>query len=204
VGRLADLFRRLAAWLAAASAPPPGPPKPEPPGPPTDPNPPPPVAGDLSVLLGLHNSARAREGVRLLIRHDELDRAAQRHASWMAARRDVDHFEDPGHYRTFAQRVQREGYSMGAGGENIAAGRQTPERVFSDWWGSSGHRENVLDDDYWHAGFGVAADVNGSLYWCAVYARPLVRAQLRGDGVVGTVRVVVRLPVALVHQQKAL
>ena len=42
------------------------------------------------------------------------------------------------------------------GGENIAAGFQTPATVMDAWMNSPGHRENILSSNYTHIGVGYA------------------------------------------------
>lgn len=49
-------------------------------------------------------------------------------------------------------------------GENIAYGQKTPEAVMTGWMNSSGHRANILSENF--DGVGVAAyKYNGTYYW---------------------------------------
>jgi uncharacterized protein YkwD len=59
------------------------------------------------------------------------------------------------------------GYSSGA--ENVAFMQRTPQQVTDAWMRSSGHRKNLLNDRYSHAGFAVAYDKAGRPFWCAVF-----------------------------------
>lgn len=68
--------------------------------------------------------------------------------------------------RTPFQRMYDCGYAQ-PGGENIAAGQQTPAGVMAAWLGSEGHRRNIENRAYTQIGIGVAA--NGTsvygIYW---------------------------------------
>jgi uncharacterized protein YkwD len=171
-----------------------------PPQPPPPPSPPPPVpdpTAAVMVMLRQHNEARTVRGARALALDGRCSLAAQRHADWMAQNRDLDHTErpdTPGYDAvTFADRLRDAGYLFGSAGENVSAGQASPEEVLRAWLGSPPHRQNILDPAYWHAGFGLARDEYGSLYWCAVYAAPLPRLIRRA-----VVRV--HLPPALVKR----
>lgn len=154
--------------------------KPAPPSPPTLPPQVPPTTDAANRLLTLHNQLRQTVGAVPLRLAGELVTAAQRHADWMARNRDMDHTETPGTAgytgKSFADRARAAGYNMGGGGENIAAGQRSADAAVSSWVGSTGHYANMTDRRWQDAGFGVAADANGSLYWCAVFGATLHRA----------------------------
>jgi uncharacterized protein YkwD len=61
------------------------------------------------------------------------------------------------------------GVDYRAAGENIAAGQKTPEDVVNSWMNSSGHRANILSENFTAIGVGVAEDVNGTLYWVQMF-----------------------------------
>jgi uncharacterized protein YkwD len=42
-------------------------------------------------------------------------------------------------------------------GENIADDSPSPQAVVTGWMGSSGHRANILNGDYWETGVGYRA-----------------------------------------------
>jgi len=52
-----------------------------------------------------------------------------------------------------------------AAGENIAKGQTAPGEVVKAWMNSKGHRANILNGNYLHAGIGVAVDQGGTLHW---------------------------------------
>lgn len=56
-----------------------------------------------------------------------------------------------------------------AGGENIAYGYQSAEKVMNGWMNSSGHKDNILGSSFTHVGIGVDMDDNGLLYWVQVF-----------------------------------
>jgi uncharacterized protein YkwD len=72
---------------------------------------------------------------------------------------------------SFSDRARRQGYNISYGGENIAAGYSTPEKVVQGWMNSSGHRDNILGEHYTDIGVGYAYSKNSSygIYWTAVF-----------------------------------
>lgn len=121
-------------------------------------------------LLSLHNQERNSRNVSPLIHNEKLDKAAQGHATWMAEQNQLSHKGKGGSSLGF--RVKEAGYQMQTGGENIAMGYSTPERVVRGWMGSSGHKRNILNSRYREVGFGYAKASSGRLYWAAVFASP--------------------------------
>lgn len=127
-------------------------------------------------LLRAHNEARAQYNVPALIWRADVSAAAQAHADWMARMRNMSHDEFGSSTPTLRDRLRVHGhYLFSNAGENIAAGQRDPDEVMEAWLHSPGHRANILASDFWHVGFGVAADAFGHLYWCTVLARPLSR-----------------------------
>ncbi len=53
-----------------------------------------------------------------------------------------------------ADRAKRTGYAYSALGENIAAGKVTPEGTIKQWMNRSGHRANILNSKFTEIGFG--------------------------------------------------
>ena len=49
-------------------------------------------------------------------------------------------------------------------GENIAAGRDTSEGTFEQWWNSPGHKKNMVSPFYKSVGIG-CVQINGIYYW---------------------------------------
>jgi len=53
--------------------------------------------------------------------------------------------------------------------ENIAKGHRSEQHVFNEWMKSWGHKNNIIRESHTHAGFGVARDAEGKLWWCAIF-----------------------------------
>ncbi len=122
---------------------------------PSDP-PPPPSGGGTNAqereVLNLTNQARRNQGCRPLQLDDSLVEAAGSHASDMVRRHYMDHTnpdgEDPG------DRMAKAGWRGNGWGENIAAGYDSPQRVFNAWMNSDGHRANILNCRFTKIGIG--------------------------------------------------
>ena len=56
-------------------------------------------------------------------------------------------------------------------GENIAAGKSTPEAVVDQWMNSSGHRANILNGNFKYLGVGYCYDENSMYkhYWVQLF-----------------------------------
>lgn len=54
-------------------------------------------------------------------------------------------------------------------GENIAWGQNSIDQVMEAWMNSTGHRRNILNKRFTHAGFGYARYADGRPYWCAQF-----------------------------------
>src|SRR5439155_20589500 len=99
---------------------------------------------------------------------EKLFKAARDHAANMASKRRIGHLIDgsgPG------ERLATVGYVSFGWAENCASGQETPAEAVQAWLNSPGHRANIFRQ---HAeiGVGVAAALDGSLYWVQVFANP--------------------------------
>lgn len=101
-----------------------------------------------------------------------LDRAALAHATDMAKHARFEHRGSDG--STPAVRVERQGYTWRAVGENIAAGAPDAESVVRGWLESPGHCVNIMSTDFTQMGLGyvTAAKSKSGIYWAQVLARP--------------------------------
>lgn len=61
------------------------------------------------------------------------------------------------------------GITYTTAGENIAYGQRSPEEVMDAWMHSSGHRANILGNNYEYIGIGVTYR-NGTYYWSQFFA----------------------------------
>ena len=101
----------------------------------------------VQKVIELTNQERTKRGLGALNWNEQLFKAAQGHCADMANGDFFDH-------RHMVERVRKEGYPSFFVGENIAAGRSTPEEVLRDWMNSPGHRNNILNPDYAEIGVG--------------------------------------------------
>jgi uncharacterized protein YkwD len=125
-----------------------------------------------SRVIELINAERAKVGLSALSTQGQLGSAARLHSTDMACNNYFSHTGLDG--SNSADRAQRQGYSSGFVGENIAAGYSSPANVVQGWMKSPGHKANMLSPEYTEIGvgyaFGDASDYG--LYWTAVFASP--------------------------------
>ncbi len=136
-------------------------------------------------VIRLTNQERTSRGLSPLAKHNQLSRAAQKHARAMA---DQDFYSHTGKDGSSpGDRLNREGY-VGGAGENIAVGYVTPAEVVKGWMDSSGHRANILNPSYLAIGAGyfkVSPDpgqVKFETYWVQVFGSSMDGANQGGDG----------------------
>ena len=65
--------------------------------------------------------------------------------------------------------LKEAGVTYRSAGENIAYGQRTPEEVMDAWMNSSGHRANILGQQYTYIGVGALYE-NGTWYWTQFFA----------------------------------
>ncbi len=121
------------------------------------------------------NRIRAEKGLSTLSPHPALARAAQRHAADMANKTFMDHTGSDG--SDVGARAARAGYRWSAIAENIAASQRTAIETVRAWLASPGHRANMLNPNFKHAGAALAEPHRDPgpkgyrHYWVAVFAR---------------------------------
>lgn len=115
-------------------------------------------------VLELMNKERTAAGAGTLELDETLCKAANARAKEL-----VEKFS---HERPDGSRYWALLESMGlvniASAENIAAGQKTPEEVMNGWMNSSGHRKNILNPTYTHAGIGFYS-YGGVNYWVQIF-----------------------------------
>ncbi|KNE79490.1 MULTISPECIES: CAP domain-containing protein [Streptomyces] len=121
------------------------------------------VAGEV---LNLVNKARAGAGCGPVSADERLDSAAEKYSSAMASSGNFSHTGTDG--SSVAQRVEREGYTWSAVGENIAKGQPDAAAVMDGWMNSEGHRANILNCDFKEMGLGLHE--SGGPWWTQVFA----------------------------------
>lgn len=123
-------------------------------------------------LLKLTNLERQKVGLPPLKLSSQLTSAAQSHAGDMARNNYFSHTGLNG--SSMVDRAKGTGYKYSALGENIAAGKATPEGTIRQWMNSSGHRANILNAKFTEIGFGYANAPNSPYrhYWVQVFGKP--------------------------------
>ncbi|PZV12523.1 MAG: hypothetical protein DCF20_17515 [Pseudanabaena sp.] len=123
-------------------------------------------------LLKLTNQERQKAGLAPLKLSSQLTRAAQSHAVDMAKNNYFSHQGLNG--SSMVDRTKSTGYQYSALGENIAAGKATPEGTIRQWMNSPGHRANILNRKYTEIGFGYEYAPNSQYryYWVQVFGAP--------------------------------
>lgn len=125
----------------------------------------------ITRVIARTNQYRQQNGCNVpLVENTLLNRAAQKHAEWMAAHSTISFFEPPpGNNNPLDQRMQAEGYPPDSGyGENNGAGHSTPEDTVDSWYSQPGPRQGMLKCSDRAVGVGYAenlADPKGLRYY---------------------------------------
>ncbi len=124
---------------------------------------------DLNRVIELTNEQRRAAGCANLQWNAALGAAAQRHADDMAANSYFSHKSRNG--LSFVVRIRQAGYRLRLGGENIAAGQQSPEEVVATWMASPRHRANMLNCRLRHIGIGFGLNTGSAYgtYWVQTF-----------------------------------
>lgn len=123
----------------------------------------PPAEDWTQAFLRLINAERARHGRGALSLCPPLTAAANGHSQDMASRRVLSHIGSNG--STFDARIRAQGYAGKRMGENVAAGQQDVQEVFTAWLNSGPHRDNMLHPDFTHVGIARVNASDGTPYW---------------------------------------
>lgn len=115
------------------------------------------AAVNAAHVVSRTNAERTDEGLRSLSRNAMLDAAAEMKAKDMAAKGYYAHVSPEG--LTPMYWVERAGYKYLIIGENLVVNRTDADQVVDAFMGSSGHRANILRDDFTEIGVGVANGV---------------------------------------------
>lgn len=125
-----------------------------------------PAADQADALLNMVNQARAAEQSPALKRDPQLDAIAAQHAEAMRRLRRIAHDVGDGDPRA---RVEAANLDVLAPGENVAHALDVT-RAHRALWASPSHRENLLQPRFDGIGIGIAADPDGSIWVCEVFA----------------------------------
>ncbi len=108
------------------------------------------LAAQVVYLL---NQERVSRGLMPLKANANLAAAALGHSADMALNDFFGHTSSNGN--DLGDRLTNAGYNYTGGGENIAAGFETPQLVMDAWMNSAGHRNNILNITYREVGVGL-------------------------------------------------
>jgi uncharacterized YkwD family protein/spore coat assembly protein SafA len=103
-------------------------------------------------VVHLVNAERSRHGLKALQVDWEVARVARYKSNDMQAKNYFSH-QSPTYGSPFDM-LKNFGVSYRSAGENIAKGQQTPQQVMEAWMNSSGHRANILSQNFTHIGVG--------------------------------------------------
>lgn len=126
----------------------------------------------LKLMHRANTDLRKKQKVTPQKMSEELTKAAQDHAWYMARRHDLgkEDFNHRGENGTPGKRASRFHYE-GMVKENIARGYNSVEDVFEAWLNSASHKDAIYSetDD---VGFGYAIAKDGTTYWVGLYGKP--------------------------------
>ena len=118
----------------------------------------------VSQVVALVNAERAKYGLSALKVDSRVQQAAQ-----VRAKETVQSFS---HTRpngsSFSTALTEAGVSYTRSGENIAYGQSTPQQVVQAWMNSSGHRANILNENFTTIGVGYTVS-GGTAYWAQLF-----------------------------------
>ena len=100
----------------------------------------------------LVNAERAKNGLAPLTHRADLSNVAQKKAEDMINSNYFSHTSP--NYGSPFDMMKTFGIVYSSAGENIAKGQTTPEQVMNSWMNSSGHRANILSQDFNTIGVG--------------------------------------------------
>ena len=119
-------------------------------------------------LLDLTNQSRANSGLPMLRMDPRLCRAARLHSANMARLNSMSHNLEG---RSHQHRTMEAGYPSGMVAENICYSQGNPQAAINTWLNSSGHRANMLSNQYSDLGVGIGYSSNGQPYYTQVFGR---------------------------------
>ncbi|MFZ5966163.1 MAG: SafA/ExsA family spore coat assembly protein [Bacillota bacterium] len=121
-------------------------------------------------VVRLVNVERSKVGLKPLKENWELSRVARYKSMDM---RDKGYFSHTSPtYGSPFDMMKSFGLQYSYAGENIAMGQKTPAEVVKGWMNSSGHRQNILSENYTEIGVGYAVNSKGTAYWTQMFMKP--------------------------------
>ena len=122
------------------------------------------LSSDVSQVLTLVNSERAKNGLSALAYSSELSAAAEIRAKEIV--RSFSHTRPNG--SSCFTVLAENGITYRTAGENLAYGQRTASAVMNGWMNSSGHRANILGRGFGRIGIACYTQ-NGVKYWVQIF-----------------------------------
>lgn len=116
-------------------------------------------------VVKLVNEERAKAGLSALTMDTNLTAAANTRAKEIKEL--FSHTRPDG--SSFSTVLKEQGVTFRGSGENIAWGQKTPEQVMNAWMNSTGHRANILNENFKNIGVGYYQDENGVNHWVQLF-----------------------------------
>lgn len=130
-----------------------------------------------SVLSNTNHIRRSRK-LQTLRMSATLCKCAKRHTIDQAfVMRDISHHGSD--KSTITERLERSGYDMRLGRENVAFGQRDPAHLLRSLMGSPGHRENILCPRVEEMGIYVVQTKTGRLFWTQLFGKKQERSKPR-------------------------
>ncbi len=118
-------------------------------------------------ILQYINQYRSQKGLSALVLDENLNSIAYQHSRDMSTRAVA--FGHDG-FRDRLSQAKKQNPKMLGFAENVAYGMQTSQEVTKDWYGSAGHKRNLLGN-YTLTGIGVERASDGYLYFTQIFER---------------------------------
>ncbi len=109
--------------------------------------------GDENAIIELVNDSRHEFGLPPLARNEKLSRSALAKAQDMERKQYFEHISPEGLQPWFF--AEKQDYRYKNFGENLAEGFFSSESVHESWMKSSGHRNNILSEDFEEIGVAI-------------------------------------------------
>lgn len=117
---------------------------------------------ELNVITKT-NEVRADAGAKRVQNWNCLERYAERHATWMAKNKKLQH-QSSAKFKTIMKECK-----LNAIGENIASGYSSSSSVVAGWKNSPGHYKNMVNTRYDKIGVAYVKASNGTRYWIQIF-----------------------------------
>ncbi len=128
------------------------------------------IAAKERKVVDLVNQERQKIGLEPYQHNQKLSQVARTKSEDMRENNYFSH-QSPQYGSPFAMMKQFD-IDYQTAGENIAKGQRTPQEVVTSWMNSSGHRRNILSQEFTEIGVGLAKNKQGETFWTQMFIRP--------------------------------